>query len=226
VTKELQLALKIFERAQEYSQSKARLRIEAEGQRFARPESFQESDLLREAAWVILCGGFRESVLRKKFDYISLCFCDWESAEAIVNAAPLCRVSAMAGIGNARKISAIVEAARQINDFGFVSFKSEILRDPILSLQKLPFVGPITAWHLAKNLGFDVAKADRHLTRLSRLLGFHDAHELCGTIAKSFGEAINVVDLMLWRYAADGFPSLDLPSLEHTPFQKFFSFTE
>ena len=44
---------------------------------------FSECDLLREAAWVILCSGFRETVVRKCFDYVSLCFCDWESATSI-----------------------------------------------------------------------------------------------------------------------------------------------
>ena len=42
------------------------------------PSMFTESDLLREAAWVILCSGFREAVIRRMFDFISLCFCDWE----------------------------------------------------------------------------------------------------------------------------------------------------
>jgi hypothetical protein len=209
VRRNLNLALELFERACAYFERNERLKAEIDWQRRATPESFNESDLLREAAWVILCGGFRESVVRRKFNYISLCFCDWECSELIITSAPVCRAGALAAIGNARKIDAIVGVARKVNDWGFVRFKSEILCNPIASLRKLPFIGPITVWHLAKNLGFRVAKPDRHLARLSRFLGFADAHELCDVIAQSVCEGINVVDLVLWRYAADGFPLLN-----------------
>jgi hypothetical protein len=40
--------------------------------------NFSESDFLREYAWVVLNSGFRESVVRKHFDFISLCYCDWQ----------------------------------------------------------------------------------------------------------------------------------------------------
>jgi hypothetical protein len=182
---------------------------EVDWQRLLTPNTFRESDLLREAAWVILCGGFRESVVRRKFDYISLCFCDWESAESIIVSASACRKGAMAAIANGRKIDAIVDVARKVDAWGFAHFKSEILRNPIANLRKLPFVGPVTAWHLAKNLGFQVAKPDRHLARLSSFLGFANAHDLCEVISRSVCEAVNVVDLVLWRYAADGFPLPD-----------------
>ena len=205
----LSVALELFERAWAYLESDQRLKAEVDWQRRATLDSFCESDLLREAAWVILCGGFRESVVRRKFNYISLCFCDWESAELIAISAPACRAGALAAIGNVRKIDAIVGVARRVNDWGFACFKSEIIRNPIASLRRLPFIGPITAWHLAKNLGFEVAKPDRHLARLSRFLEFTDANELCDAIAQSVCQGINVVDLVLWRYAADGFPQLN-----------------
>src|SRR6476469_9486418 len=58
-------------------------------------QHFTESDLLREAAWVILCSGFRESVVRQNFDFISLCFCDWQSAAQICDCAEQCRATAL-----------------------------------------------------------------------------------------------------------------------------------
>lgn len=45
--------------------------------------TFSESDLLGELAWVILCSGFRERVVRRIFGKISLCFFDWASAATI-----------------------------------------------------------------------------------------------------------------------------------------------
>ncbi len=62
-------------------------------------------------------------------------------------------------------------------------------------------IGPITSFHLAKNLGYPVAKADRHVQRLSDELGFRDAQQLCQYLSEWSGEPVPVVDVVLWRYA-------------------------
>lgn len=200
----LELALGAFARAKEYVVS-SNLLAEVEWQRTRSFSQFTEPDLLREAAWVILCSGFREALVRRAFDHISLSFCDWESARAIVSSARACRANALASIRNSRKIDAIIEVAHVVDSTGFVRLRRRILKEPILELQQFPFIGPVTAWHLAKNLGFEVAKPDRHLVRLARKLGFDGVQELCSSIAEAIDEAVPVVDIVLWRYAADGF---------------------
>lgn len=165
---------------------------------------FTESDFLREAAWVILCSGFREVVVRKVFNYMSLCFCDWESAQEIRRNRASCIATASVRFRNPRKLSAIADIADQVAETGFRVLQAQLKRSPVQELQKLPFVGPVTAFHLAKNLGIDVAKNDRHLVRLATTLGFPDAHALCDEIAAAVGEPISVVDIVLWRYAASG----------------------
>lgn len=165
-------------------------------------DDFTETDLLRELAWVVLCSGFKESVIRKKFDYISLCFCDWESAEAISKYAELCRATALSSFGNKKKIDALIASAHRIHEIGYGSIRDMILNDPINELQQFPYIGSITSWHLAKNLGLNVAKPDRHLIRLSDWLGFGSAHDLCEFLSHNTGEPTNVVDIVLWRYAA------------------------
>ena len=113
-------------------------------------------------------------------------------------------MTALASFGNKRKLDAIIEVARRINAEGFDTIKEKILKQPIVELQKFPFIGPITAWHLAKNLGLPIAKPDRHLLKLSNWLGYgENVHELCASIAESSGELVSVVDLILWRYMAD-----------------------
>ncbi len=200
----LELALRTFAKAREHVAYTNRL-WEVEWQRTRRASQFTEADLLREAAWVILCSGFREAIVRRLFDKISLSFCDWESARAIVEAAGACRANALASIRNAKKIDAILGVARRVDGIGFGALKRRILQEPIPELQQFPFIGPVTSWHLAKNLGFEVAKPDRHLMRLAQTLGYDDAQELCKTIALAMDETVQVVDIMLWRYAADGF---------------------
>lgn len=164
---------------------------------------FTEYELLREHAWVTLCSGFRESTVRRAFDHVSLCFCDWESAEAIVSAGDICCVTATSSFANRLKLKGILSTAKYISEVGFDVFKQSALADPISQLQKLPFIGPITSWHLAKNLGLDVAKPDRHLIRLSERLGFRSADHLCRELAATTGEPTKVVDLIIWRYIAD-----------------------
>lgn len=164
-------------------------------------ESFTESDLLREASWVILCSGFREAVVRRHFDFISLCFCDWESAEIICKLSSHCRAAALTRFANKRKIEAIIETADYIRRTGFSEFKARILADPLDALKILPFIGSITAFHLAKNLGFSSAKPDRHLQRVTTNLSYSDVATLCSDISRLSGDSVQVVDLILWRFA-------------------------
>ena len=75
--------------------------------------------------------------------------------------------------------------------------------DPITFCGTLPWVGPITKYHLAKNFGSDVAKPDVHLLRLANS-GGTTAQELCDRLADESGYRAATVDLILWRACADG----------------------
>lgn len=174
---------------------------EPEWQRRRVEDGLTESVLLREAAWVVLCSGFRESVVRNVFDYVSLCFCDWENSLSITAQRDACIETASARFGNRRKLRAIADIAQIIHDESFEQVSHRLARDPIRELQAFPYIGPVTSWHLAKNLGFDVAKNDRHLARLAEWTGYRDAHQLCKTISLRTGELASVVDVVLWRFA-------------------------
>jgi hypothetical protein len=173
---------------------------EIKWQQALRLSNISETHFLREYAWVVLNSGFREAVVRRHFDYISLCFCDWESAEAISSNARACVESALAAFANRRKLEAIVNTAGMVSAIGFELLKLDLERDPLSVLSPLPFLGPVTKWHLAKNLGLDVAKPDRHLARLARQFGYNDVTRMCGDIGREFGDRIAVVDSVLWRF--------------------------
>jgi len=192
-------ALELYARAREYSQT-----IDKDRDQIAdKCGAICESDFLAEAAWVILCSGFRESVVRAKFSYISLCFCDWESASAIVDSGAACISAASKAINHEAKLLAILNIARLLHFRSFESFRAELIEDPINTLQSLPYIGQITALHLAKNLGFNVSKPDRHLVRVSDKLGFGDTSALCGWLEAVTGARERTVDLLIWRYLAD-----------------------
>lgn len=165
---------------------------------------FSESDLLRESAWVILCSGFRERVVRRVFGNLSICFCNWVSAKCIFDKRDICRETALDVFRNERKINGIIGLAEKIHFDGFEKIRSQITLDPILTLRDFKYIGPVTAFHLAKNLGFQVAKPDRHLQMITEYSGFSDVHELCAKIASITDEPVAVVDGVLWRLAERG----------------------
>ena len=70
-------------------------------------------------------------------------------------------------------------------------------------LSELPWIGPVTVHHLAKNLGADTAKPDVHLERLARR-DRTTTHKLCGRLSRETGYRVATVDTVLWRACADG----------------------
>jgi len=81
-------------------------------------------------------------------------------------------------------------------DFQFAADKMDFL-------VRLPWIGEITKFHLAKNFGVDVAKPDVHLQRLADRDGT-TPQALCARIAGEVGLRIATVDTILWRACADG----------------------
>lgn len=161
--------------------------------------AFSESDLIRETAWVILCTGFRESVVRSKFPRLSICFLDWVSCTEITEMEDICIATALDVFNSQAKLRAIGSAARTISSEGFATISERIKADPIGTLRSFDYIGETTSYHLAKNLGMDVSKPDRHLLRLAASHGYSDVHEFCETISQRSGLRVAIVDTILWK---------------------------
>lgn len=65
-------------------------------------------------------------------------------------------------------------------------------------LETLPWIGKIIKYHLAKNLGMDVCKPDRHLVRIAKKYNL-SPKELCSQLANKTGDKVSLVDLILWK---------------------------
>ena len=72
-------------------------------------------------------------------------------------------------------------------------------RDSEGFLRALPYIGPVTWRHLAKNLGARVAKADRHLVRPAAATDRPNVDTLCDEIPGWLGKPVAVVDVVLRR---------------------------
>ncbi|WP_430386732.1 hypothetical protein [Blastomonas fulva] len=75
--------------------------------------------------------------------------------------------------------------------------------DKIEFCATLPWIGPVTKFHLAKNFGADVAKPDVHLNRLAEAEGT-TAQLLCERLARQTGYRIATIDSILWKAAEQG----------------------
>lgn len=164
-------------------------------------DTLDEPTFLREAAWVILCSGMREKVVSDKFQAISSAFLHWTSARDIVENAASCERDALLHFGSIRKIGAITQVADMVCQLGLAEIVRNLRSCGVPYLERFPFIGPVTAFHLAKNIGLPCAKPDRHLASIADRLGYTDAHALCSEIAGVTDEPVPVVDIVLWRFA-------------------------
>jgi len=160
-----------------------------------------ESHFLRESAWVILSTGMREAIVRKVFPRVSAAFSDWASAAQIVSTSSEAITTALSVFNHRRKIQAIADVAAIVYRDGFTAVKARIYREGVSFLEEFPYIGPITSFHLAKNLGMNVVKPDRHLSRVSAASGYASPAEMCNEIAEIVGDKVAVIDLVIWRYA-------------------------
>ena len=154
---------------------------------------------VEEAAWVVLCTGMSEAVVRRRFLTLAKVFGDFDPRWVTENR-PLIRGDALAVFGNTRKIDAIFGIAATVGGLGIDDLR-EVMREPEAFLLALPYIGPVTWRHLAKNLGAPVAKADRHLVRLADAVGRASVDDLCDEIADWIGDPVSVVDIVLWRWS-------------------------
>jgi len=164
-------------------------------------DDVDERFFLREAAWVVLSSGMRESVVRRIFPAVEGSFGQWRSAAWIVAHRKECTGQAQRAFQHARKLEAIVEIARTVACRGLDAVLSDLREQGPDALLGLPYMGPATSRHLAKNLGIDTAKPDRHLVRVAEATGYDSPASLCKFIARMVGDAIAVVDLVIWRFA-------------------------
>lgn len=114
----------------------------------------------------------------------------------------VCRRRALLEFSHRGKINAIIAFAEHVSDTSFDRVRDGIAADPTGYLLQLPYFGPATSCHLAKNIGVAVVKPDRHLSRMAARCRHGSPAELCQAISERTGDPIGLVDLVLWRYAA------------------------
>jgi len=134
-----------------------------------------------QAIWVVLCAGMKEQIARIIEKRVWTAIMDGGRIDLVFHHR-----------GKAKAIEHIWKNKENL----FQEFSNA--EDKLEYLVTLPWIGDITKFHLAKNLGLDVCKPDRHLVRIASKYGM-DPDTLCQQLAKGSGDRISVVDVVLWR---------------------------
>jgi endonuclease III len=164
-------------------------------------DSLTIESFMKEYTWVVLATGLSDKVVSKIFPKILKIFNKWSDIDSIRKNADSKYIACLDIFNNKNKINAIFKTIYYIHDKGFNYVKYNILEGGIDYLKSFPFIGEATCFHLAKNIGLSYAKPDRHLLRISEQIGFSSPNELCRLISENICEKIQVVDLVIWRYA-------------------------
>jgi hypothetical protein len=147
----------------------------------------------RQYAFVVLCSYWKEAYAQRELD-------------TFMNGLDLDDIS------NRRKRAAIAEAIIKAR---YEDWFKELLAAPdkLEYLDTLPMMGPATRCHLARNIGIDCVKADRHLNRLAIQFGYgHDRDpykqwavvtQMCRDVQDDLNEddkeKLGTIDLIFWR---------------------------
>jgi hypothetical protein len=190
----LRAATEFYLKAREDVEKEYQYEIDHVERTLMRPLSELTVDtFFQQYVFVVLCSYWKEQYARKEWDR----FFDTGNLDAISNTRK--RAAVATGIGHAAEWLDGLKAAE----------------DKIAFLDSLPMIGPVTRYHIARNLGIDCVKPDRHLVRLAAAFGYGQSgkvddqinivNRMCKDIQQDlgggpFGERLGVIDVVLWRY--------------------------
>jgi len=155
---------------------------------------------LENYCWVVYASGFRVSTIEAVFPRLRKAFKHFD-LDALSGMRSLSEVLAV--FNNERKADCFLKGSKAIAEEGFPVFKKRLKTQGICVLETLPGIGPITKYHLAKNIGlFDEAKPDIWLVRAAEACNT-TVDELVTFLSEQYTMSRHVVDVVLWRHGAD-----------------------
>ncbi len=145
-------------------------------------ENIDKTSFFREYVWVVVGSGMRNQVAEKIFRnfWIDNLHYNFEA------------------VRHPHKNKAIKHVYGRL-DFYFNHLLQS--KNKLKFLESLPHIAKITKYHLARNLGLDVAKPDRHLVRIANFFNYNDVQKFCMKVSDLTNDRIGVVDIVFWRFA-------------------------
>ncbi len=149
------------------------------------PMPANAEEFAREVAYVVVNSGFKYSIAAPIFERCMVALRDERSAAT--------------EFGHQGKCQAIDHIWAERHAL-FAEYSSA--GDKIEFLRTMPWIGPVTAWHLLKNLGGDHAKPDVHMERLARR-DKTTTHRLCARLARQTNYHVARIDTVLWKACSE-----------------------
>jgi hypothetical protein len=164
-----------------------------------------------EYIWVVHATGFSAKAVGKFMPRLLEAYGSYIELALVTPEEGIERVKVVCN--NPQKIKAVHKTAilmlKGIKNDGWDKFKKISLSTPQL-LKELPYIGPVTCYHLARNIGLlDCVKPDLHLIRLAEHWGFPDCISMCKAMGEGSGLPLGIVDLVVW-YSASTFGTIDI----------------
>ncbi len=146
------------------------------------PKELDKKSFFREYVWVVISSGMNNQITEQIFNNFLIDINNFD----------------FDAIRHPNKNKAIKKVYNRL-DFYFDHFLKS--KNKLLFLKNLPHIGDITKYHLARNLGLNYAKPDRHLVRIANHFNYNDVQKFCKKISDLTNEKIGVVDIVFWRFA-------------------------
>lgn len=107
-------------------------------------------------------------------------------------------------VNNPAKIKAVHKTATELmqaeHQFGWETYRDNNIKTPG-DLTRFGFIGPITKFHLARNIGMtDFVKPDLHLERMAKYWGYESCLEMCKDCPDD--APLGLRDFVLWMAAS------------------------
>lgn len=194
-------AIRMFEEARDYSEENYPDELDwANGISHETYKNLKSKQFLAEYCWVIYASGFKVSTVEAIFPSLRSAFKDFE-LDSLSRMKSL--KSVLSVFNNERKASSFLNGSKLIAEEGFSAFKKRLKNKGIDMLEQLPGIGPITKFHLAKNIGLaDEAKPDIWLVRAAEACD-SSVEELVAFLSEKYNMSRHAVDVILWRHGAD-----------------------
>lgn len=161
------------------------------------------ASFLGELAYVILNSGMKNHVVEIHWGRFMKAFDGFSDLPSLVKKRQAVKKEAMGVFKNQKKVDAILDAVKIVNDESWDTIREELKEKGINYLTRFGYIGDVTKFHLAKNIGYDCIKPDRHLVRCAKAAGYDHPEDMCLAIATEVGDTLSVIDYIIWRYCAD-----------------------
>lgn len=180
-------------------------------------KGLRERRFFEQYCYVIYASGFNVEILQNIWPRLSSEWCDFEPHE-LKRMRSIERVLKV--FNNRRKAECFLAGVKEISKEGFSAFKKRVATEmydeiatrrkssaktrsrglSIKAIENLPGLGPITKYHLAKNIGLlDAIKPDIWVVRAAAAVNA-SPEQFGNTMAEKLSVSKHLLDVAIWEY--------------------------